>query len=494
MNNTMKVLLIFILLVSSCDDLLEKPLQNSLTQASFPISASDALAAINACYYVFRESGYHTGMYPIDDIMSDDARKGSNPDDAASTIGPFDTFEFAATNGSFSNWWNTLYTGIKRTNVVINLVQDIEMDQTLKAQYIAEAQFIRAQLYFDAVRAWGGVPLILTTTPTVGVVRSTLEQVYDQIELDLLDAIPNLPLKAEISLNEQGRITKGAAQGLLGKSYLYQKRYGEALAELKKVITSGQYGLEPDFDDANGINGEFGVESVFEVGAVDGLLEGIENGTNFYANVQGVRGTPNRGWGFNRPTLDLINSFETGDPRLESTVLYVGEVIDEITISGDGLTPDETRDSNNNLIEVECYNQKVWTPGTIVAPTQGHNRRVMRYADVLLLAAEAANETSDIAQALIYVNQVRLRAREGNNDVLPDITTMGQEALRGVIMNERRHELALEGHRFWDLVRTDLAGSILGPFGFASGTHELMPIPQIEIDLTQGSLIQNNGY
>ena len=156
MNNTMKVLLIFILLVSSCDDLLEKPLQNSLTQASFPISASDALAAINACYYVFRESGYHTGMYPIDDIMSDDARKGSNPDDAASTIGPFDTFEFAATNGSFSNWWNTLYTGIKRTNVVINLVQDIEMDQTLKAQYIAEAQFIRAQLYFDAVRAWGG--------------------------------------------------------------------------------------------------------------------------------------------------------------------------------------------------------------------------------------------------------------------------------------------------------------------------------------------------
>ena len=328
----------------------------------------------------------------------------------------------------------------------------------------------------------------------MGVVRSTLEQVYDQIELDLLDAIPNLPLKAEISLNEQGRITKGAAQGLLGKSYLYQKRYGEALAELKKVITSGQYGLEPDFDDANGINGEFGVESVFEVGAVDGLLEGIENGTNFYANVQGVRGTPNRGWGFNRPTLDLINSFETGDPRLESTVLYVGEVIDEITISGDGLTPDETRDSNNNLIEVECYNQKVWTPGTIVAPTQGHNRRVMRYADVLLLAAEAANETSDIAQALIYVNQVRLRAREGNNDVLPDITTMGQEALRGVIMNERRHELALEGHRFWDLVRTDLAGSILGPFGFASGTHELMPIPQIEIDLTQGSLIQNNGY
>lgn len=495
MNIYRTMLLVGLLIgAMACDDLLDKPLQNSLTQASFPVSESDALAATNACYYVFRESGYNTGLFPIDDIMSDDARKGSNPDDAASTIGPFDTFQFTPTSNNLGPWWNTVYTGIKRTNVVIELVPEIAMDEDLKENYIAQAKFVRAQLYFEAVRAWGGVPLILNTTPAFGEVRATAADVYSQIESDLTEAIPFLKLKSEIPTSEQGRATKGAAQGLLGKVYLYQKKYDDALEQLEAVISSTQYNLEPDFDDANSVNGEFGVESVFEIGAVDGLLEGIQNGTNFYANVQGVRGTPNRGWGFNRPSLDLINSFEADDPRLESTVLYLGEVIDGVTISGDGLTPDETRDADNNLIEIECYNQKVWTPGNIVAPTQGHNRRIMRYADVLLMAAEAANETSDPTKALLYLNQVRLRAREGNPAILPDITVTDHDLLADAIMNERRHELALEGHRFWDLVRTGRAATVLGPLGFIAGTHELMPIPQIERDLTQGSLTQNEGY
>lgn len=478
----------------SCSDLLDKPLQNTLTQASFPISESDALAATNACYYVFRESGYNTGLFPLDDIMSDDARKGSNPDDAASTVGPFDEFEIFPTAGFFSNWWNTLYSGVKRTNVVIEFVPAIAMDEATKANYLAQARFVRAQLYFDATRAWGDVPIILSTTPEFGATRAPQSEVHELIEGDLLAAIPDLKLKSEIPVSEQGRATRGAAQALLAKLYLYQKRYAEAADLFDEVIDSGEYDLEADFDDANSVDGEFGVESVFEVGAVDGLLEGIENGTNFYANVQGVRGTPNRGWGFNRPTPDLINSFETGDPRLESTVLYLGEVIDGVTIAGDALTPDETLDGDGNVLEVECYNQKVWTPGTIVAPTQGHNRRIMRFADVLLMAAEAHNENSNPTQALTYLNRVRLRAREGNAGILPDITVTDRVALADAIMNERRHELALEGHRFWDLVRTGRAPAVLGPLGFIEGTHELMPVPQIEVDLTQNSITQNEGY
>lgn len=481
-------------LAAACSEMLEKPLQNTLTQASFPTTAEDALAATNACYYVFRESGYNTGLFPLDDIMSDDALKGSNPDDAASTVGPFEQFEIFPTYNFFTTWWNTLYSGIKRANVVIEFVPAIAMDEGLKNNYVAQARFVRAHLYFEAARAWGGVPLILGTNPGFEEPRTTREAVYAQVEADLLAAIPHLPLKSDVPTAEQGRATRGAAQALLGKLYLYQRNFEDAATQLELVINSNEYDLEPDFDDANGINGEFGQESVFEVGAVDGLLEGIQNGTNFYANVQGVRGTPNRGWGFNRPSMDLINSFEAGDPRLESTVIFLGEVLDGVTIAGDALTPDETRDTNGNLIEIECYNQKVWTPGNIVAPTQGHNRRLIRFADVLLMAAEALNETGDADQALIYLNRVRARAREGNGAILPDITITDQTALRDAIMEERRHELALEGHRFWDLVRTGRAAEVLGPMGFVAGTHELMPVPQTEIDLTQGIITQNDNY
>jgi hypothetical protein len=235
------------------------------------------------------------------------------------------------------------------------------------------------------------------------------------------------------------------------------------------------------------VTGEHGIESVFEIGAI-----GLEAaGGNQYANVQGVRGTPNRGWGFNRPSPNLRASFETGDPRLKGTIIDLGDVLDGITILGDGPTPDITTDNNGNVIETECYNRKVWTPGNNVPTQFGHNRRILRYADVLLMAAEALNENNKPDLALTYLNMVRERAREGNNTILPDVTTTDKSALRDLILTERRHELAMEGHRFWDLVRTGKASEVLGPLGFVSGKNELLPIPQSEIDISQGSIIQN---
>jgi len=213
-----------------------------------------------------------------------------------------------------------------------------------------------------------------------------------------------------------------------------------------------------------------------------------------YANTQGVRGSPNRGWGFNRPTLDLRYSFEEGDPRLDATIIDLGEVLDGVEIKGDGSTPDETRDEENNLIEVECYNQKVWTPGNNTMTQFGHNRRLMRYADVLLMAAEALNENNKPGQALEYLNLVRERARQGNSAILPDITETGKDALRDLIFKERRSELAMEGIRFWDLVRSGKAPAVLGPLGFIQGKHELLPIPQTEIDISQGTLTQNPNW
>lgn len=487
------ILLCFLLMVPvSCDDFLDKSLQGQLTQENFPTSASDALLATNSIYNILRNSSYNFGLFPIMDIMSDDARKGSNPSDAASTIGPFDDFTHIPTESSLSRWWNTLYEGIKRANVVIEKVPLIQMDATLRARYIGEASFLRAIFYFDLVRAWGGVPKITTTTPELGAARASAEEIYDLIEADLLVAIGSLPEKSDYSAADLGRATKGAAKGFLAKVYLFRGDFVNAEKYALEVINSSQYDLMPDFADANSKAGEFGVESVFEVGAIG--EESMQNGGNQYANVQGVRGSPNRGWGFNRPSLDLIAAFETSDPRHDKTVIYLGEVLDGITILGDGPTPDETKDGNGVTIEIETYNQKVWTPGNNVPTQFDHNRRLLRYADVLLIAAEALNENDKPNDALIYLNKVRERAREGNDLILPDITETDKDDLRDIILHERRVELALEGHRFWDLVRTGRAATVLGPLGFIEGKHELLPIPQAEMDLTQNMWEQNPGW
>ena len=475
---------------SGCESFLDKQPQGDLTQTTFPTTASDALLATNAAYATLRDVGYHSGTFPILDIMSDDARKGSNPNDQASTIGPYDNFGFTTTGDELKSWWATLYEGIKRTNVVIAKVPGIEMDATLQTRYIAEAKFLRGLYYFDLVRAWGGVPLVTALNPHLKLQRSSKDEVYAQIEADLLDAMAGLTEKSEVPKEELGRATKGAAKALLAKVYLFKGDFANAEKYAMEVINSGIYGLEPVFTDANGVNGEHGIESVFEIGAL-----GVEaEPGNQYANVQGVRGTPNRGWGFNRPTPDLRNSFESGDPRMKGTIIDLGDVLDGIVISGDGLTPDVTTNANGVVLETECYNRKVWTPGNDVPSQFNHNRRILRYADVLLMAAEALNENNKPTDALLYLNQVRLRAREGNTSILPNITTTDKNALRDKILTERRLELAMEGHRFWDLVRTGKAAAILGTLGYESGKNELLPIPQTEIDISQGSLVQNPNW
>ncbi len=484
--------ILFILILSGCESFLQKDLQNELTQDFFPANSTDALQATNAAYTTLREWFYNSGGYPILDIMSDDALKGSNPNDQRANLNPYDNFTFNASQDGLDRWWNTLYEGIKRANVVILKVPAVQMDTVLRNRYVAEARFLRALYYFDLVRAWGGVPLVTTLTPPLKLQRATQEEVYKQIEKDLLAALPKLPEKSEQEPSDIGRATKGAVRAYLAKMYLFEHDYTNAEKYAMQVINSDEYGLEPVFTDANSVNGENGIESVFEVGALE--VDGTGNGGDQYANTQGVRGTPNRGWGFNRPSLDLRYSFENGDPRLKGTIIDLGDTLDGIVILGDGTTPDETKDAQGNLIEVECYNRKVWVPGTTTVTQWGHNRRLIRYADVLLMAAEALNENDKPDQALIYLNKVRERARQGNSSILPDVTTTNKTDLRDAILEERRYELAMEGQRFWDLVRTGKAPEVLGPLGFVQGKHELMPVPQTEIDISQGTLKQNPNY
>ena len=478
------------LVMSGCSDFLDDNPQGQLTQEAFPTTESDALLATNAAYVSLRSWHYNSGGFPILDIMSDDALKGSNPNDGLNTVGPYNNFTITPTQDGLDRWWSSLYEGVKRANVVIEKVPEITMPENLKQRYLAEARFLRGLYYFDMVRAWGGVPIVTTTTPPLEVPRSSQADVYQLIEDDLMFAVQNLPARGSYTADNMGRASNGAAKALLAKVYLFQKDFINAEKYAIEVIQSGEYDLEPNFIDANGKNGQHGLESVFEVGA----MENESALGNQYANTQGVRGTPNRGWGFNRPSLNLRNSFETDDSRLKGTIIDLGDVIDGITIMGDGTTPDETYDDDGNLIEVECYNRKVWIPGTSTDTQFGHNRRLIRFADVLLMAAESLNENNKPGEALTHLNRVRERARNGNSEIVPDIIETGKDALRDLIIKERRHELALEGHRFWDLVRTGKAVQVLGSSGFISGKHELMPIPQNEIDLSQGVLIQNPNW
>lgn len=451
------------------------------------------MSATNAAYQILREGAYHRGFYPIDDIMSDDARKGSNPGDQAAELLPYDTYDHTTTSVFTSTWWRALYQGIRRANLVIERVPRVEMEPSLKARYLAEGRFLRALFYFDLVRAFGEVPLITTSTPSPGAVRSPVEEVWRLINQDLRIAIEGLDEKSGQPTSDYGRATVGAAQALLGRAYLYQEQYDSAAFFSLAVINSMEYDLEPDFDNVHSQDFEHGIESIFEIGGI-GEPGGTIAGANQYTLSQGVRGTPNRGFGFNRPSLDLINSFETDDPRMESTVIFLGEVLDGIEIIGDPGTQDEVRDENDNLIEIETYNQKIWVPGTTVFSNQAHNRRLIRFAEVLLNAAEALNEEGRSAEALPYLNRVRERAREGNALILADILTTDQDQLRELILTERRHELALEGFRFWDVVRMGKGVEIFGSLGFQSGKHELLPIPQAERDITNGLLTQNPGW
>jgi starch-binding outer membrane protein, SusD/RagB family len=490
------ILVVTLLTLPSCfKSFLDPVPRGVITEEVFLTTEDDAILATNAIYSMLREWNYHSGGYPILEIMSDDARKGSNPTDQTGTVGSFDNFTFDASAGDISRWYTTLYKAIRRANIVINGIGSISMDESMKLRLTGEARFLRAMFYFDLVRAFGDVQIVTTINPEGKIPRSAASKAYDDIIIpDLIFAIDNLPEKSDYAAKDLGRATRGAAKSLLAKVYLFRGEYQKAFDYAMEVITIGQYDLEPVYSDIFAKGHEFGIESIFEIGAI--ASESFEGGGNQYANTQGVRGIPNKGWGFNRPSLDLIAAYDEGDPRLDATVIFLGETIDGILIKGDGSNPDTiwTDATKSNLLEIETYNQKVWVPGTTTLEEYDCNKKVIRYADVLLIAAEAGNEVGETVEALKRLNEVRKRAREGSTTILPDIEETDKDLLREIIMHERRVELAMEEQRFFDLIRTGKAATVLAPYGFQTGKNELLPIPQSEIDLSEGTLDQNPNW
>ncbi len=476
--------------VSCSEDFLERKPKGQLTYDTFFETPDHAVWATNAVYQQYRS--WEMCAFPwigITDIISDDADKGSTPNDALYVL-ELDEFTFDGTNTAITGAWLGHYQAIFRANLAIDNIPGIEMDSTLRARLIGECRFLRAYAYFRLVQWYGDVPLITTILNDdqyYNQERTSKELVYDFIETDLLAAIEALPEKDEYASADLGRVTKGAARGILAKLYAVQHDFPKVIEQCDAIINSGEYTLLTRYADNFLPVGEHGDESIFEISAVASQAAIVGPGATPFNMIQGVRGVPNLGWGFNRPSDDLVSEYEAGDPRRQATIIYVGEVLP------DGSTIVE----DNPEVLNERYNQKAWVPAHSGLQDNGPgNIRILRYSDILLLGAEAYNEENNPVKALEYLNMVRTRARGSNNFILPNVTTMDKAELRESIYHERRVELAMEQNRWFDLARWGRLAEVMSLVqpNFVASKHVLLPLPQSEVDLTGGTLVQNNGY
>ncbi|TDB62342.1 RagB/SusD family nutrient uptake outer membrane protein [Arundinibacter roseus] len=448
-------------------------------------SEEDASRAVNAMYANLRSfNNIAFGAIAIESIGSDETEKGSTASDAT-FFNEYDRFTVGSSDGQLGGFWTGQYQNINYANQVLDNVPGISMDEGLKARFLAEARFIRAYSYFRLVRAFGDVPLRLNVPADASeynIPRTPKAEVYQAIENDLTQAAAVLPLS--YGPTDVGRATKGAAQSLHAKVSMYQGKWQQVYDLTSAVINSGQYGLFANFEQLFRIPNENSVESVFEI--QNELFPGNRDASNSqYSQVQGVRGIAGGGWGFNVPTQELVDAFEEGDPRLDATIIFRGET----TPDGDIIpaTGDNPR-----------YNQKSYVPFSrfITGFNEGaqQNVRVIRYAEVLLMHAEAANELGNTAEALASLELVRARARGGDEDILPEVTTTNQGTLREAIWQERRVELAMEFDRYFDVIRQGRGAEVFGPMGWQEGKNEVWPLPQNELDISAGILTQNPGY
>lgn len=420
-------------------------------------------------------------------IRADDNEKGSTVTDAAADGTVFNNFGYMATNSHIKSDWTGHYKIIYDANELINLAEASGDTSEGTLINIAEAKALRAFCYFELRRDFGEVPINLKTIDVPEdeiLAKSTVAEVDAQIEKDLLEAVEVLP--DQWASAYLGRATKGFANTILAKLYLYQGEWAESLAKSQEVINSGVYSLNSSYDNEFTKDGNNSLESIFEIQKSYDYATKYSN--NFY-ECQGVRGSGewDLGWGFNVPSTGLIAAYESGDVRKTTTILISGQ----LDIYGEETLPDGRNDSSPILAQ-QYWNGKAYTykdERTDYAQNKNHweDIKILRYADVILMAAEAANELGQIGVATSYLNQIRTRAGLANT------TAASQSAIRTAIKQERRVEFAMEFERFYDLVRWGDATTVLAGYGYQD-KHQYFPIPQSAIDASNGVLIQNSNY
>lgn len=493
--------------VACSKDFLEQNPTSTITELSYYKTIPELEAGLVSCYGAVQSSWFEWDHWVIADIGSDDADKGSTPNDMAD----FTEISYSrqkATNGVLFAW-SDYYIIIARCNKVIDKSVGTKGDAGEIEKIVDQAKFIRALCYFDLVTYFGEVPLVnkFLNPNELNMTRSAVGDIWTQIESDLNDAT-NLPAKSE--WNQSGRITSGAAYSLLGKIYLTEKKYELANRAFDKVVQSGEYTLVPDYGFIFRSEGENNNESIFEIQHKNSIHEGYF-GSCWDGAWRMPRDPGSGGWGFDCPTKDLLQEFEPGDPRTIYTFMFPG---DEFPAQ-DGSKYTVINDWSPTGLNA----RKVWIPWSERANSDWFNweinYRYMRYAEVLLLYAESLNDVNQSSAALNLLNQVRTRARNTpandpqriscafdlsySGSLLPDVTTTNQSDLRKAIWHEQRVELAIEGQRRAALLRTDrFADRMEKAKAYAGVTVEpyelLLPIPQTEIELSNKVLIQNPGY
>lgn len=494
---------------TSCSDLLDQYPQGEWTETPEGSFQAD----IFSLYAKARGYGVTSGIpvLAIQGFRSEDAEKGSTSADGSADARMYDDFEYTATNGLIQKYWEDNYNMIHTANKVLT-----EMDEyiTEKADSLSssdlinksEAHFFRAFGFFNLVRAFGEVPLInfkIEEGAEEGnIAKSSAEKIYEQIDFDLTEAEKYLPQRWEKKYI--GRLTWGAARSLHARAYMMRNDWGNMHTAAVEVINSDIYDLKTPFNKIFREDGENSSESIFEIQCTSTESLPADNSIGSqYAQIQGVKGGGdwNLGWGWHTPTQELADAFEPNDPRKDETLLYFYKSETEAAAPSAivnkpwGEKPIAGVDVINKY-----YNKKAYTDPSLRRKYSKDgfwvNIRIIRYADVLLMAAESANELGNTGEALKYLEEVRERARKDNPSALPKVTTEDQTELRGAIRHERRVELAMEYDRFYDLVRWGTATQVLHAAGKTKyqSKHALLPLPQLMVDQSNGVLKQNPNY
>lgn len=448
-------------------------------------------------------------------IRGDDAQKGSDAGDGSEIIGMYDQYQYAKSGWAPDTYWNDHFTLINAANTSLYLAKQGNLNDAASLRNVGEACFFLAYSYFEMVRAYGEVPIInYYVSKPIDAVRpkSSVADVYALIDSALGVAEQLLPRTSdEYGSGFQGRLTVGAAYTLSAKTFLFRQQWDSVLDRCDKVIALGKYSLPKFTDvwkDGEGGEGKNGPESIFEmqstVGANGASVTANDQGSNWGVS-QNIRqnGAPanwNMGWGWNTPTDKLEGDWPSDDPRKKATILYSGQYDGGPAEGGYGLTiPAYTDPYGTGGLAQKFWNKKVYADPDMRTFTgfidggagRWINRRIFRYADVILMKAEAANEKGDGNTAEAMLELIRDRA-SGNlgaaRTVVPKISFSNQAQMRTAIKNERNWEFAMEGYRFYDLVRWTPASdgidaiSVLGPLGYTARAR-YHPIPQAAIDL-----------
>ncbi len=475
------------LILTSCDDFLELDPLAQENSGNYMNNEENATKVINGIYDILSQTEgrgpddiwmSHHYDFHFASIATDDAVKGSKLSDSPE-LSDIETFNAKVGNTIADAFWIHGFWGVSRSNYAIKNLPDATIDETLKNRLLGEAYFLRAYHYIYLLHHFGGVPLFTAPLNPSGFgnsPRASLHETFEFINEDLKKAIELLPEKSVYATSDMGRATKGAARGFLAKSLIYQigidaeseHTWDEVYSLTASIINSGEYSLVANYALLFERENKNTSESIFEIQTTEGTAADSPGSVgSAYSLYQGNRVSnpgANAGWGFHNPTQNLVDAFDPTDPRLSSTVYGIG--FNGQVLYGEEMKFDRAEQGSNYL------NRKAALPEKpTLDKAADKNILILRYADILLIHAEASYYTGKEGEARQYLNMIRERARnssyckgyvDGSKDSyvmpsstpnVPNITSSGATLLDAII-NERRLELAMESNRMWDLIRT----------------------------------------